>query len=288
VEIAFYGGNFLGMGSRRITGLLAIAADYIHQGKADGIRFSTRPDTIDREKLEVIADFPVSTVELGVQSMNDDVLQLTRRGHTSEDTLRAVALLKKEPYQLGLQMMVGLPGDSDARAMCTGRRLVECAPDFVRIYPTLVLKDSLLARWHADRRYSPLKLDRCIQLVKTLFLMFTRRGIRVIRMGLQPTSELNDKAMVLAGPYHPAFGELVHAAVFLETVLKHIGDMPHKPNTLQFTIHPKHLSRLYGQKRSNFNTLQSVLNPCAIDVVTDADLSFSTILINGRPCRLPV
>lgn len=288
IEIAFFGGNFLGLESRRITDLLSIAADYIHRGKAHGIRFSTRPDTIDRNKLDLISTFPVSTVELGVQSMNDKVLKLTRRGHTSEDTLRAVARLKKKPYQLGLQIMVGLPGDSEAGAVSTGRRLAECEPDFMRIYPTLVLKGSPLARWYADGRYTPLELDRCVQLVKSLYLIFARHGIRVVRMGLQPTSELNDNAAVLAGPYHPAFGELVHAAVFLDTILTHLAEDPLDRTVLRLTVHPGNLSRLQGQKRSNISVLRSVLKLSSIDVVKDPGLSSSMILINDQPCRLPV
>lgn len=288
IEIAFFGGNFLGLESRRITDLLTIAADYIHQGNAQGIRFSTRPDTIDPYKLDLISDFPVSTVELGVQSMNDEVLRLVRRGHTADDTLRAVARLKEKPYQLGLQMMVGLPGDSESGAVSTSRRMAECEPDFVRIYPTLVLKGSPLARWYADKRYTPLALDRCVQLVKSLYLVFARHGIRVIRMGLQPTSELNDHAAVLAGPYHPAFGELVHGAVFLDTILAHLREAPLGRSALRLTVHPRNLSRLQGQKRINFDTLQSVFKLRSIDADTDPELSSSMILINGRPCRLPV
>lgn len=292
IEIAFFGGNFLGLESRRITDLLAIAADYIHRGKAHGIRFSTRPDTIDQHTLDLISAFPVSTVEVGVQSMNDEVLWLVRRGHTSADTLRAVARLKEKPYQLGLQMMVGLPGDSESGAVSTSSRLAECEPDFVRIYPTLVLKGSPLARWLADKRYTPLALDRCVQLVKSLYLMFARYGIRVIRMGLQPTSELNDNAAVLAGPYHPAFGELVHGAVFLDTVLTHLmeplGEEPLDRSALRLTVHPRNLSRINGHKRNNIKLLQSFLKLRSIDVNTDPELSSSMILINGRLCRLPV
>jgi histone acetyltransferase (RNA polymerase elongator complex component) len=286
VEIAFYGGNFLGLDAAIIDRLLSLAASYVQGGRVHGIRFSTRPDTVDKERLSQISSYPISTVELGVQSMDDAVLRETRRGHTVQNTRQAIELLKKAPYQLGLQMMVGLPGDSEDGALCTGRQLAELGPDFVRIYPTLVLEGSPLARWYAEKRYTPLSLEPCVQLVKKLYRIFFDNGIRVIRMGLQPTTELNDKAAVKAGPFHPAFGELVYSALILDRLIEALSDHPLKTVRLVLRVHPRNLSRVIGYKRANLVVLRQRFGIENIKVSTDPKVTASTILINDRVCRL--
>ena len=148
IQIAFFSGNFLGLAPAAVEAFLRLAQRFVQYGRVDSIRFSTRPDTIDRKRLDVLAGYPVRTVELGVQSMVDDVLRRSLRGHTAAQTAAAVKLLKAEGYAVGLQMMVGLPGDTVDRALDTAHRLVDLQPDFVRIYPTVVLKKSLLADWY--------------------------------------------------------------------------------------------------------------------------------------------
>ncbi|MCK4468101.1 MAG: radical SAM protein, partial [Desulfobacterales bacterium] len=202
VQIAFYGGNFLGLKGDYISSLLHEASKFVNQGKVDSIRFSTRPDTIDNERLDLLKQFPVATIELGVQSMDDNVLAMSRRGHTSLDTEKAVCLLKKRDYEIGLQMMVGLPGDDEAGALASGYRIAELYPDFVRIYPTLVLDKSPLAGWYRKGRYAPLSLQQCVTLVKRLYLLFREKGINVIRRGLQAAESLSKGSTILAGPYH--------------------------------------------------------------------------------------
>lgn len=287
MEIAFFGGNFLGLDTHRIKMLLALATEYVNQGKAHGIRFSTRPDTINHQTLALAASYPVTSIELGVQSMNDRVLDACQRGHSSQHSRDAVALLKTTSYALGLQIMVGLPGESDADPLETGRQLVELAPDFVRIYPTLVLEDSPLAQWHAHGRYSPMVLENCVHVVKSLYLMFVQHQIRVIRMGLQPTSELNAGAAVKAGPFHPAFGELVLASVFQESVISHLRSHRVDVQTLNLTVHPCNLSRLIGHRRSNLMTLQSRFGFEDLHVGSNPSLGSDIILVNGRICQVP-
>ncbi len=158
VQISFYGGNFLGLKFDEITLLLDLAAEFIRQGQVDRIRFSTRPDTITPERLDSIAKYPVETVELGVQSMDDHVLALARRGHSAADTMRAVHQLKEHAYDIGLQMMVGLPGDTEALSVITAEKIAALRPNFVRIYPAIVVKNSRLARWYLNGTYAPLSL----------------------------------------------------------------------------------------------------------------------------------
>ena len=185
VQIAFYGGNFLGMQTDDIKRLLSAAAKFVKDGQVDSIRFSTRPDTINNQSLDAIKQYPVAAIEIGVQSMDDQVLATANRGHTSLDTEQAVALLKARKYTIGLQMMVGLPGDDEAKTLTTGRRIAGLGPDFVRIYPTAVLANSPLAAWYQQGKYAPWPLKQCVTVVKKLYLMFINNKIQVLRMGLQ-------------------------------------------------------------------------------------------------------
>jgi histone acetyltransferase (RNA polymerase elongator complex component) len=285
-EISFYGGNFLGMAPDRIKSLLELGTGYVERGLVHGLRFSTRPDTIHAGTLELIAGFPVTTVELGVQSMNDAVLAISRRGHTVLQTRQAVALLRNHAYRLGLQMMIGLPGDTPEQALVSGARIAALNPDFVRIYPTLVLAGSLLARWYAQGRYAPLSLAQAVDLAKGLLNCFGRRRINVIRLGLQPTDDLNADAGVLAGPFHPAFGELAYAALWQEVLRRELSTGNYSGRPLEITLHPALLSRVRGHKNQNIKNLISEFRPAAITTRTDPNLPLDRVLINGRACPL--
>lgn len=214
LQIAFFGGNFLELPRRTILAYLSLAQEYITGGEAAGIRFSTRPDTVDPARMALLKGYAVQTVELGVQSMDNAVLDAACRGHRAEDTTRAVAALKDGEFEIGLQIMVGLPDEDRGSALSNARRTAGLAPDFVRIYPTLVLENSPLAKMYRRGAYQPLRLDRCVLRVKEMVEIFSRSGIAVARMGLQASGELADPARVLAGPYHPAFGHLVHSRIF--------------------------------------------------------------------------
>ena len=218
VQISFFGGSFLGLEKKTIRSLLGTAMTFVRAKEVDSIRFSTRPDTISQESLGLLDRFPVSTVELGVQSMNNRVLDAAGRGHRASDTVVAAGLLKNRGYEMGLQMMVGLPADDDDGAMKTARRMAALQPDFVRIYPTLVLKGSHLAGRFRDGRYHPMPLAACVRLVKRLFLFFNSHHIPVVRMGLQASDGLSRAVDLIAGPYHPAFGHLVHGDIVFDAI----------------------------------------------------------------------
>jgi histone acetyltransferase (RNA polymerase elongator complex component) len=285
-EISFYGGNFLGLPLDSILFLLESASRYIHERQVQGIRFSTRPDTIDEQRLKLLTPFPVTTIELGVQSMNNKVLAITRRGHTVEDIYDAVSLLGKQPYRLGLQMMVGLPGDTPELAMATGTRIAGLAPDFVRIYPTLVLRGSLLARWYRQARYTPMNLNDAVALVKSLYCLFALNGIKVIRMGLQATDGLQMNTDMVAGPFHPAFGELVYSALWLDAMRKKIHAMSIRNTALEIQLHPKLLSRIKGHHNHNRIALSQEFSLPSINFSMDRRLDLDLIRINGQACHL--
>jgi histone acetyltransferase (RNA polymerase elongator complex component) len=253
----------------------------------DSIRFSTRPDTINPESLRLLDRFPVSTVEIGVQSMNDQVLAAAGRGHRASDTVVAAGLLKQRGYVLGLQMMVGLPGDDDDGAMQTARRIVDLKPDFVRIYPTLVLRGSRLAKRFRDGHYRPLPLESCVMLVKRLFLFFKTHHIPVVRMGLQVSDELTQAGDLIAGPYHPAFGHLVHAAIVLDAMSCALNRMAKRPDPLTIAAHPSILSRVQGLNKQNICRLQHTFALRKIVLLQDARLAKNRLMVAGQHVALP-
>ncbi|MBW2603219.1 MAG: radical SAM protein [Deltaproteobacteria bacterium] len=280
VQVAFYGGNFLGLEKEYIKRLLDVSTKFVKNKDIDAIRFSTRPDTIDRDRIEMIKNYPVTTVEIGAQSMDDRVLATATRGHSASDTQRAVALLKNRHYQTGLQMMVGLPEEDEAGSLSTAHRIGELEPDFVRIYPTIVLKNSLLARWYENGTYRPWSLERSIAHVKTLYLFFKKKNIPVIRMGLQASEELDSGSTVLAGPYHPAFGHMVHSKIFLDaaTAILEKKKVFHEKVTLN--VHPRSISKIRGMKNSNVKTLKRRFQLTSLQIVPDSSLSEDQLVVS--------
>jgi len=278
-EIAFFGGNFLGLGSTDQQNYLRLAGEYQTRGMIHGIRFSTRPDTITKQSLDFIESFPVTTVELGAQSMDDTILARAGRGHRAADTRRAVAHIQQRGYRVGLQMMAGLPGDTRGSVLESGRRLAALLPAFVRIYPTVVLKGSPLAAWYRDGRYRPLDLDTAVDWVKALYTLFARRSIRVIRMGLPASRELDREDTLLAGPYHPAFGHLVQAALFYDRAVRLLDACPETKNRATFRLHPRSASQFRGLANSNLAKLKENYGITDIRITPDECLSRDALLL---------
>jgi histone acetyltransferase (RNA polymerase elongator complex component) len=280
VELSFYGGNFLGLPAQWINRLLGDVSPFVAEGAVDGIRFSTRPDTIDNARLRYIREYPVTTIELGVQSMNDAVLAAANRGHTAAQTRSAAALLRQNGYRVGLQMMIGLPEDTPEGSMATAAAIIDLKPDFVRIYPMLVLAGSPLADWCAAGRYTPLSMDACVLQLKTLYRMFVARGIPVIRMGLQASSELNDPSVVLAGPYHPALGHMVRSAIMLDAAKQALAGKKVQGKDVVFTVHPAGYSRMQGLGKQNLETLKQSFGLSRVFVRTDAGLPEDAVRVS--------
>lgn len=280
VQISFYGGNFLGLKKGQIAGLLDLAVEFIRRGRADSIRFSTRPDSITPENLDIIKEYPVETIELGVQSMDDYVLRLAERGHTAADTAQAVELLKEHQFDIGLQLMVGLPGDDKARSLTSAEKIAALQPDFVRIYPTLVVKNSKLARWYQKGGYTPLSLPEAVSRVKELYLLFQKHDIRVIRMGLQATEGLADSATVLAGPYHPAFGHLVYSEIFLDAARAGLSAAGPTAAAAAIFVNPRRISTMRGLKNANVARLKRQFGLAVIDIIPDIGMDEHSMTID--------
>lgn len=264
VEVAFYGGSFTGIPRETQALLLQPAKEAFEMGLIHGIRISTRPDYINEEILVFLKGFGVSIIELGVQSMDDEVLKLANRGHTREDVLRAVEIIKdwkSKSFRLGLQMMIGLPGDTPEKAVATARELSALQPDFVRIYPTLVLKKTFLELLFLEGEFQPLSLDQAISICAGAVKVFNEAAIPVIRIGLQPTEEIkNEDGQVLAGPFHPAFRELVEGELAkerLEALIKRVLGKDAGQKELTFLVPTRDLSIVTGQKRRNIIDLEA-------------------------------
>ncbi len=284
VELAFFGGNFLGLPPKMVTGLLNIVQPYIKDGAIQGIRFSTRPDTISTASLDLIKPFEISMVELGVQSMDDGVLAASGRGHTAADTTHALDLLKQRGYPVGVQLMVGLPKDNEATLLSGTKKIAGLAPDIARIYPLLVLAQSPLAKLYNQGKYSPLSLDKSIELVKKMVVVLERAHVRVIRVGLQASDIMADESQMLAGPWHPAFGHLVFSSLMYDALVDRIKSCQAMadPGRIRIFVHPRSESRLRGDKNGNLEKLPRDFPGLEFEIIKDSQLAVGQVRVENE------
>lgn len=255
IEVGYYGGSFTGLPLATQRKLLAPAGALLAQGIINGIRLSTRPDYINKEILDLLRENKVSTVELGVQSLHDEVLALAKRGHTVSQVQEAVTLIKQAGFKLGIQLMVGLPGDTPDKSVASAKATVALKPDFVRIYPAIVLASTELATMYQQGKYQPWSLDVTVQVIKDMTYAFNVNNIPIIRIGLQDTELLKEHSY-LAGPYHPAIGELVKAAVFLDFIQYLINlNKYYKKSKIALYCAKADESKVRGHKNNNLLTL---------------------------------
>jgi histone acetyltransferase (RNA polymerase elongator complex component) len=279
VEVAFYGGNFLGLDEDYRKAVLDEAQALVREGKVDGIRFSTRPDPASLSHIGDLAAYAIGTIELGAQSMDDQILGLSRRGHSAEDTRRSVQILKSHGLSVGVQIMPGLPGDTTASILETGSQVATLSPDFVRIYPTVVVKGTVLEKWFHSGRYAPLTLDQAVEITKKLLLTFTKHNVTVIRMGLQASSSLLAPGHIVAGPFHPAFGHLVHSAVFRDLAVRQLEKKRGLSKKMELRVFSKDVSKLTGQNRDNLKRLAEQFNLQEIRVSGDSKMPRNTVQV---------
>ncbi len=276
IEVAFYGGSFTGIKPEYQIDLLAAAKSYLQRGEITGIRLSTRPDYIDEQILERLKKYGVQTVELGVQSLDNEVLRAAGRGHTREQVIAASEQVKAAGFDLGIQIMPGLPNSSKESDLATGEQVVDLAPDFVRIYPTLVLEGTELVDMYRAGDYQPLELEAAVKLSVELLKLFRAVGISVIRIGLQPSAGINQE-QVVSGPFHPAFRQLVEARLMLERVVA-AADLP--ADKLQITVNPRDVSIVRGQKNKNLQVLQTKYEIEEVAITTNSQLARGQIKVD--------
>lgn len=270
VEIGFYGGSFTGIAKEEQEWYLKIGYSYVKEGKVHQIRLSTRPDYINEDILELLAAYGVKTIELGAQSLDADVLSSSSRGHSVEEVSEAARLIKQKGFSLGIQTMIGLPEDTREKALLTAERVVEMAPDIVRIYPTLVVKDTYLQKMYKAGKYKPLSVEEAVDISAELLQIYEDNNIKVIRIGLQPTDNISEKGEVEAGPFHPAFRQLVQSRLVLKKMIKEINDKNFAGLThIIIECSPKESSNVVGQKKENITKLKNIFNFLSIKVKID-------------------
>ena len=283
MEAAFYGGSFTALPVAEQRSYLEAVQPFIASGSLRTIRISTRPDSINDEILALLSDHHVSIVELGAQSMDDAVLAASGRGHSAEDTRRAAALLRERGFRVGLQLMLGLPEDTPERFAVSVNHAIRLQPDFVRLYPTVVVLDTPLARLYEMGRYAPLLLDDAVSWCADAVTCCTSSGIPVIRIGLQATETLQQPGALLAGPFHPAFGQLVESALYLRKLRSALSVVRSHEDTAIIAVHRQDVSTAIGQRRTNIVTLKQEFN--LRQLIIRPDVSMTT---RGAPMLVDV
>jgi len=250
-EIAFFGGSFTAIEHEYMISLLDSAKEF--ENVFAGIRISTRPDAINTEILDLLRSYHVTSIELGAQSMDDGVLLLNKRGHSSDDVRRAARLIRTKGFSLGLQMMTGLFGSSVEKDLRTAKEFIVLTPDTVRIYPTVVMKNTSLEMFYLNGIYQPYTLEQSVSLCAKLIQMFEANHIRIIRLGLHYSKSLLQNSYY--ENYHPAFKELCESKLFYDSFLEKTKLLESK--NLEVIINRKSLSKFYGQKKINLRTFES-------------------------------
>ncbi|CEJ74731.1 radical SAM protein [[Clostridium] sordellii] len=255
VEVAFFGGSFTAIDIDIQRNLLSVAKEYVDKNIIDDIRMSTRPDCINDEILTMLKEYKVSIIELGVQSLDDKVLIDSVRGHSDKDVFESAELIKKYGINLGLQMMIGLPSDTEEKCIYTAKKFIDLKPDCVRVYPTLVVKETGLEKLLQENKYNPFSLEESIDIVKKVLVLFYINNVNVIRVGLQATEDIAIGKEVLAGPYHPAYRELVESKMYGDYI-EHLIKKYNAKKNIDVLVNKKNVSRILGNKKSNVKNLK--------------------------------
>ncbi|MCD2346000.1 elongator complex protein 3 [Clostridium guangxiense] len=277
IEVSFFGGTFTAIDMEKQKELLKVAKEYKDMGIVKYIHLSTRPDYIDDEILNNLKNYSADVIELGIQSLDKEVLLKSGRGHSDEDARKASKLIKEYGFILGHQVMLGLPGDSFEKDIETARKSIEMKPDICRIYPALVIKDTPMEKMYREGIYKPYTLEECIDICKVIYGMYAAHNIKIIRVGLQPTKEINKDGDVVAGPFHPAVRELVEGRIINDIIFEYLKDID--ADEAEVVINEKDISKLYANKKEFFNDTKRKLIHVKINIAQSKDIPRNYIKI---------
>jgi len=271
VEVAFFGGSFTALSLSEQERLLSIPQEFIQSGEVSGIRLSTRPDYISKEILDLLKRMGVTAIELGAQSLVDEVLQKSGRGHRAKEVELASKMILEAHFELGLQMMLGLPGDSAANAILTAKKIVELGANTTRIYPTLVISDTALEELYRKGKYCPLTIDEAVNQTKEIVKIFETNKVKILRIGLHPSEGLINGDDFVEGPFHPNFSEMVQSKICMNLIMDQINEVPENRQTkqLQIYVHPKKFNFAIGYKAKNKKKLLSLFHSVKFMVEKD-------------------
>ena len=278
-EVAFYGGTFTRLPISKMTELLEAVTPYLDKGLFKSIRVSTRPDAIDKKRLDLMRNLGVSTVELGAQSMDDRVLELSQRGHTARDTIEAVYLLRRHGFTVGIQLMPGLPGDSEEKFMKTVDEVIKLHPDMARLYPAVVISGTELARLYSEKRYEPLQFEEAVKICKESCIRLESKGIPVIRIGLMSSPTLLKKGQIVAGPWHEAFGFLVRSAIHREKIEVYLP-RPGKASKIRIRAPLREIPLVRGYKNHGLHLIKEKTGSRVMGVISDESVPSGQIFVD--------
>lgn len=272
VEVAFFGGSFTAIDKDLQIELLEAAYEYIQKGLVNSIRISTRPDCIDKDILKTLKKYKVKTIELGVQSANNYILKKANRGHTFEDVKKASKLINRYGFTLGHQMMIGLPDSTALDELNTAKALIKLRPKIVRIYPVLVIKGTKLEEDYNNGEYEAISVVQAVERSKEVANLFNKKHIKVIRIGLQNTDEISapgsKNSEVVAGPYHPAFRQLVEASMWYDAIVYEIKKFNTKVKEVEIRANSDDINNIIGHKKENAKKLKETYD---VDMIVKTD-----------------
>ena len=270
VELAFFGGSFTGIDEKDMLTYLQIVQPYIEQGEIKSIRISTRPDYINEKILDILQQYNVKDIELGAQSLNEEVLAFAKRGHTVKDVENASQLIKSYGFSLGLQMMIGLPLDTVEKSKETAKKILKLGAESTRIYPTLVINNTDLADLYRQNKYKALSLDEAVDWTTEIYKIFSQSSIKILRIGLHPSEALINGTELLAGPFHVSFKELVLTKIWQEK----FEALP--INTKTILVNPKEINYAIGYNSKNKQLLQKKFP--YLKFISDSNVELGTFI----------
>lgn len=283
IEVSFFGGTFTAIKKEKQIELLTVAKKFKDENKIKFIRLSTRPDYIDDDILTNLKKYSVDIIELGVQSLNEEVLLKSGRGHTALDVEHASKLIRSYGFTLGHQIMIGLPGDDIHKDIDTAKKVIALKPDICRIYPALIIKDTAMEHMYINKKFRPYSLSEAVNISKIIYIMMIANEINVIRIGLQPTEEISEGHELVAGPFHPAFRELVEGSLYNDLLFdviinKFSGNIV--LNKVLVKINPKDISKLYASSKSFFNDIKKQINEISVEVLQDVTIKRGSMFVS--------
>jgi len=282
VEIAFYGGSFTLLPEGRQALYLEAVQDLLHEGRVHSLRLSTRPDAVAEDNLRFLRQMGVKTIELGAQSLSDRVLAASARGHSSEEIRRAAARLRDHEFRIGLQLMPGLPADDRVTFLTTVDGSIAVRPDFVRLYPTVVLAGTPLEHLYRRGAYRPLPLIDAVDWCKEAALKFRRAGISLVRMGLQASPSLERPGVIVAGPYHPAFGQLVKSALWFDRLSPELAKVSSVSPRPIIHLHPSEVADARGHGNGNITRWLGDFRFASLTTVADSEVPAGEFRLAAR------
>ena len=288
IEVSFFGGTFTAIKIEKQIELLTVAKKFKNENKIKFIRLSTRPDYINNSILSNLKEYSVDIIELGVQSLDEEVLLKSGRGHTALDVEKASKLIKSYGFILGHQIMIGLPGDDIHKDIDTAKRVIALKPDICRIYPALIIKDTHMEDMYMEKTFKPYSLSEAVKISKVIYIMMIANQINVIRIGLQPTEEISEGNELIAGPFHPAFRELVEGSLYNDVLYDVIINNFYSnitQNKIVVKINPKDISKLYANGKSFFYDIKKQISAMSIEVLQDKTVQRGSICVSaGEKC----